>query len=218
MMGRTHAVSGAVAMLAAAPAVAWAAPRYAPHGGVQLAAASVVAAGAALLPDLDHPSATVARAFGPVTRLLARLVARASGGHRHGTHSVPAVLLAAAVFGQAGEVGGWWAWTPVVLLAGLAAAAVGLARPVFAVAATAALVAAGVAAGVQFGPWLGVAVGVGVAAHLAGDCATEQGCPLWWPYPRRYRFARLTTGSRVETRFVLPLLVAALAGAVVLRT
>ncbi|HEY9472229.1 MAG TPA: metal-dependent hydrolase, partial [Mycobacteriales bacterium] len=119
-MGRTHALSGAVGMLAVTPAVAALAPSLTPHGPVALAAGTVVAAGAALLPDLDHPRATVARSLGPVTGALSKVVAAVSGGHRQATHSVAGVLLAAGLFGVAGSAGGWWAWVPVTLLAGLA--------------------------------------------------------------------------------------------------
>ena len=83
-MGRTHAASGSLAFAAAAPLL--------PTLGVQLSAVGVVAAsGAALLPDLDHPGSTAARALGPATGALARLVAAASGGHRQGTHSLVGV-------------------------------------------------------------------------------------------------------------------------------
>ena len=53
-------------------------------------------AGAALLPDLDHPGGTIANCFGPVSRAVARTVHRISGGHREATHSM---LFAALAFG-----------------------------------------------------------------------------------------------------------------------
>lgn len=198
VMGRTHALSGAVVMLAAAPVVATVVPSLSPHGPLALTASVVVAAGAALLPDLDHPSSTIARSLHPLTTGLAHVVARVSGGHRHGTHSVVGVLAAAGLFGLLGSAGGWAAWVPVTVLAGLAVAAVGVPRQVTAWAGTAVLVAGGVAAGVDFGSWLGVAVGLGTAAHVAGDCATVQGCPLLWPRPRRYHYANLVTNHRGE--------------------
>lgn len=215
MMGRTHALSGALAMLAAAPAVHAIAPGLAPAGPVELAAATVACAGAALLPDLDHPSSTVARSLGWPTVLLARAVAWAARGHRQATHSVPFVLLAAGLLGAAGDAGGWWAWVPVVLLVGLAADGVGISSTPAAVVVTAVVVGVGAWAGVEFGAWLGLAAGVGTAAHIAGDCLTVQGCPLWWPRPRRYRAAELRTGGRGE-KWVAVVLVVGIAGAVLL--
>lgn len=212
-MGRTHALSGAVVMLAAAPVAATVAPSLAPHGPLALTASVVVAAGAALLPDLDHPSSTIARSLHPLTTGLAHVVARVSGGHRHGTHSILGVLVATGVFGLLGSAGGWWAWAPVTILAGLAVAAVGVRRQVATWAGTAVLVAGGVAAGVNFGSWLGAAVAVGYVAHLAGDCATVQGCPLWWPRPRRYRYLELRTNGLAE-KWVAGFLVAAVVAGV----
>ena len=75
-MGRTHATSGAVAFLAALPVLTWADDS---HGPVTVAVGALTAAGGAMLPDLDHPQATIARSLGPATRLLSELVARLSG-------------------------------------------------------------------------------------------------------------------------------------------
>ena len=72
MMGRSHALSGAVvwvggcavaAGLGAQPAVA------------TVVVGAAVTAGGALLPDFDHPGSVVARSLGPVTRLVAWLTA-----------------------------------------------------------------------------------------------------------------------------------------------
>jgi membrane-bound metal-dependent hydrolase YbcI (DUF457 family) len=93
MMGKTHALSGAMAFgLVAVPA----APLAHLHPR-ELVLGTVVTAGAAVLPDIDHPGSGVSRTFGPLTRVFARLVGWISGGHRNGTHS----LLGAAVFNLA---------------------------------------------------------------------------------------------------------------------
>src|SRR5262249_47428211 len=81
VMGHTHAIPGAVLWLAAGGMVDRFAPALAAHGAAETAAAALVCAGAAMLPDLDHPNSTVAHALGPVTHLLARGLARISGGH-----------------------------------------------------------------------------------------------------------------------------------------
>jgi hypothetical protein len=75
MMGHSHAVSGTTVWLAGAAGLAaagW------PESPWHVVAGTVVCAGAALLPDLDHPSATIVLALGPVTRLLAKGIAAGS--------------------------------------------------------------------------------------------------------------------------------------------
>lgn len=217
VMGRTHVLSGAVAMLGVAPLAGAIMPGIAPHGPAALAASVVVAGGAALLPDLDHPSSTVARSLRPLTTGLAHVVAGVSGGHRHATHSILGVLVSGALFGVAGSVGGWWAWIPVTLLAGLAVTAIGLSHPVPGWVGAGVLVAAGTWTGVDFGAWLGLAVLVGAAAHVAGDCATVQGCPLLWPRPRRRHYANLVTNGLAE-HVVAVVLAVVLAGGVLIST
>src|SRR5215475_9986486 len=85
MMGHTHALAGAAAWLGVVPLLADHGMRMTPG---QVLAGSVVCAGAALLPDLDHHDGSIANAFGPVTHVLCRFVAAVSGGHRHATHSL----------------------------------------------------------------------------------------------------------------------------------
>src|SRR5512146_1071310 len=80
MLGRDHALSGAVVFAALAPSL---------HvTEAHLAAGLVLAAGAGVLPDIDHPDSTISRSFGFLTEWFAWLVDRLSGGHRHGTHSL----------------------------------------------------------------------------------------------------------------------------------
>lgn len=83
MMGKTHALTGALTFtagsLAMAPMVSLTLP--------QLILGAIVCAGAAVLPDIDHPGSGVSRTFGPFTRGFAWTVGKLSGGHRNGTHS-----------------------------------------------------------------------------------------------------------------------------------
>ena len=102
--------------------------------GVVLA---MLTAGAALLPDLDHPSATAARAFGPVTELVAGFLDRAGvwiynatatrydrrvrDGHRTITHTVVFALLAGTGVGAlVATVGRWALLGTLFVLASLA--------------------------------------------------------------------------------------------------
>src|SRR5664279_2070383 len=85
MMGRSHAATGAAAVLLVAPHQPW----------PVLVATAALGAAAALLPDLDIESSTVSNSLGPITRLLSRGVALVSGGHRGGTHSLAALAFVA---------------------------------------------------------------------------------------------------------------------------
>ena len=64
-----------------------------PVGDPGVITGALICAGAALLPDMDHPGGTVARSLPPLSRWLARGVSRVGGGHRHGTHSLVGLLV-----------------------------------------------------------------------------------------------------------------------------
>src|SRR5664280_2002937 len=85
MMGRSHAATGAAAVLLVEPHQPW----------PVLVATAALGAAAALLPDLDIESSTVSNSLGPVTHLISRGVAWIAGGHRMGTHSLLALVLVA---------------------------------------------------------------------------------------------------------------------------
>lgn len=129
MMGRSHALSGGLAGLLLAPALGL----DAFSDSVPFA---VTCAGYALLPDLDHPSSTVTRSLGPVTRALSAGLRRCSaalyartkgprdeacdGTHRHMSHTV----LFAVLVGGLVAAGCWlvpWLALPAYALAGLLA-------------------------------------------------------------------------------------------------
>ncbi|MDH6578997.1 metal-dependent hydrolase [Kitasatospora sp. MAP5-34] len=214
MMGHSHAVSGAMLYAVSAPFLP---PLLL---GVHLRPADILmgtllCAGAALLPDLDHHDGTIANFLGPVSKALCRFVAWASGGHRHATHS----LLFVALMG-----GGTWAgvtylgrgftlgMTFFLLAMGLKAlnahvpghghhtwlTVVGLA-------------ALGTFVLDQFltdAPgWLPYAVGLGTLAHLMGDCLTKMGAPLLWPHKNRYEIVLIKrTGNKMETNVLVPIM------------
>lgn len=223
MIGHTHALSGAVVFLAATTAL----EHLEPFNPAAIALGAVTAAGAALLPDLDHTQATAARTFGPATRILARAVETISGGHRHATHSL---LGAAAFTGLAVAAAAYRGWPLAILLAlciGLAdRALLPRAKPrrdwKLTWGDVAGLVHAAAAAYVGWllafsaldmvvVPW---AVTIGVLAHLIGDALTEQGIPWLYPLRRWYRMATIDTGKVVERWIVVPALYVALAAIV----
>jgi len=214
MMGHTHALSGAAAWLAITPLVSNHAVlhQYAMSlSPAQIAAGTVVCAGAALLPDMDHHDGTIANTFGIVTRLICRFVAWVSGGHRHATHS----LLFAAGMGA----GTWWVashepiawWAILFLLVGLGLRGIGIGlkeRDDVTGLLNAAIAAALVYVMHDLDMrWAGYAVGLGCLAHVVGDCLTPEGCPVFWPVPQRLGMAIVPrTNGHVERWVLTPLL------------
>ena len=203
MMGASHAVSGAaawVALTSTAPIALGAHPL--PPQGVIIGA--LVTAGAALLPDADHHSATIARSGGFLTRGLAGAAGAASGGHRHGLHTAIAAVGAALLTGLADRL---TATVPLLGTIPLGSALVLLALVAFANKAldlgrsgvvnlwlgAAAVTVAVLAWAPEQLEWLPQAVLVGFLVHLVGDLLTTGGLPLLWPFlvrpPRRLRKA-----------------------------
>lgn len=219
MMGTTHASSGVVAYLAVLPVL----PGVHPPATVALGV--IAAAGAAMLPDLDHPKATVANCYGPPTRILASGIETISEGHRNGTHSLLGIGAFTAATVGLQQVGGWWLVGWLVLLLGVGVTALGLA-PTKQPFAYLGLVAVGVLFLTGSTGWANMptdtvphAVAIGCAAHIVGDMLTPEGCPLLWlpswlPLPSglrkvtRYRFGvgLVKTERKVEAYVVAPAL------------
>jgi membrane-bound metal-dependent hydrolase YbcI (DUF457 family) len=196
VLGVHHAGTGAavwVAVTASSPAVP--ALGISPLDPAAVAIGGLVTAGAALLPDADHPSATISYAVPVLGRTAARAVSAASGGHRNGTHSA---IAAVAVVWLA-----WWLTTEsglvdasplsaYTLCAGAAAAALlAFAVKVLRIVrrwgsawligiASSALITLLLPAQWAWLPW---AIAIGWVAHLAGDLLTTGGLPLLWPLP-----------------------------------
>lgn len=207
-MGRTHATSGAVAFLVLVPAAGAAGFDV---SGLAVATGAVAAAGAAMLPDLDHPQASVSQALGPLTRLMARGVSVVSGGHRCGTHSLLGVAVVAGVGVVVYRAGGIWLglWLAFLAAITLAALRVRLSRVTVVHTVACLIVGAALASLSVWGavplrlvPW---AVAVGAAVHVAGDCLTREGCPLLWPVSsRRVAVLQLRTEGPVERWVIGP--------------
>jgi len=191
MMGTSHAISGAAAWVAVSATAVPALGLY-PLQPSAVVLGSLVCAGAALLPDADHHNATIAHSVPVAGRVAAGAVGALSGGHRHGAHSLLAVI--AVIAATAGL--SFLTWTPEgwdhPLQIGSAAAVA--ACTAFAVKVLklvkgwplAWLVGLLMAGGVllwapdQFA-WLPVCVGLGFGVHLLGDALTIEGVPFLWP-------------------------------------
>lgn len=220
MLGRSHLITGAAGFLGVvAPAAAAAGHALSP---AEIACGTLVASGAAMLPDLDHPRATVSRSLGPVSFVASRLISRLAGGHRNGTHSALAVALVAVcanglILSNPGNL--WVPFALSFLCVALVCRVLLDAQNDLTSALCAAVVSAGLVAVTPDFSWLGIAVTTGYALHLAGDAITKEGVPLAWPLNRtRFRVAGITTGGRLERGVALGcgLLVGALAWSTVL--
>jgi membrane-bound metal-dependent hydrolase YbcI (DUF457 family) len=204
MMGRTHFVSGMVAFEATAAQM-----HYAPASAV---IGAIVVSSAALLPDIDHHSATISRTYGPITVGASRAIAALAGGHRRGTHSL---------FG-------------IGLLGLIAQACVMYRHNLIAMAVLSSILIVTLAAGVRMlkiPGWIDdlapipiviaavcftnidlsvvpIALAVGCLAHSLGDSLTNSGWMPFWPISEaKIKIALFKTGGKVETWVVFPVLV-----------
>jgi len=237
VLGVSHALSGAALGLAVAGFVPQLLGEH-PDAGTVLTF-TAVCAGAALLPDLDHPSSTATRRFSAasfvachVVRPLSRVVYDLTrgrrdtgrGSHRGLTHTV----VGAALLGVAVNVASARFGTPVLVgtlfvclalaIKGLDALVPGPPSLVIAAGLTYAIEQAVPGGTGGTAGWLGTAVTIGMVVHSIGDAITESGAPLLWPLQIRKRRwypvgsprpLRFRTGGAVEAWLVAPALTVA---------
>ncbi|KAB1930648.1 metal-dependent hydrolase [Micromonospora sp. ALFpr18c] len=232
VMGRSHALSGAVVWLGGCALAAGLGARPA-VGAVVVGAA--VTAGGALLPDVDHPGSVVARSLGPLTRLIARGAAAGAaalrtascgccagrGGHRAVTHTFVFAVTAGLLVSLLCWVGGDVAAAVVAgMAAALAVRGVLRRRTRGAYGAAGSGLLVGLMAAALPGPvagwwWVGLPLGLGCLVHSLGDALTFSRVPLLWPIRiRGCRWAplgmwaplRFRTGSAAELLLVVPAL------------
>lgn len=155
---------------------------------------SIICAGAAMLPDIDHHNASIAHSLPPLTMVMARFFQTASGGHRHGTHSIVGTLFFGIVAWLASflviQDVGWFgdlnigAGLMAVILAAFAFKVLRFMPDTARRAPWAAGLIVGVITTLVFpqGPsWLIVCIVLGVIVHIAGDMLTKEGCNIFWP-------------------------------------
>lgn len=218
VLGYTHALTGATTWLVVAPPLAEAMSRSLTP--VELGAGTLACAGAALVPDLDHPQATVSRTFGPVSQSVARFTQLVSGGHRHATHSFLFAGMAGVAAWLMAVAGEWWAWGLMFVLAAFAIRALGLlprrwsgnGKSIFVMLEAALVTGLLHYGGVADWWWLGPAMTVGCLAHIgplaippAADFCTPERVPLFWPIKKRLGFPLIAhTGNWAETKIIAP--------------
>jgi membrane-bound metal-dependent hydrolase YbcI (DUF457 family) len=154
----------------------------------EIAAGTVVAAGASMLPDLDHPQATASRSLGPVTGVISKALNQVSGGHRQGTHSLLFALLMAlgTAWLLANTSGPWVALGLCFFFASLALRVLTEASGLIS-AGLAAVVAATLISFAPEADWLWLSISIGCLLHMLGDILTPEGVPPLWP-ATKWRF------------------------------
>lgn len=218
-LGHTHALSGLVTGLTVGLYVTHLPLTHVTHLSVgHLAIFTGLTAGAAVLPDIDHPDSSLAHCFGFLTRTVAWLIGTISGGHRHLTHAIFGVAgfsgLAWLAVSYRASIGGKIAlalFLSLIIAGGLYAMAVhGHGADALAIAGAVAMTLTGTGLAL-----VALAVALGCATHVAGDMLTDQGCPLLFPFSR-YHFRLLpgplafTTGTRPELWLLDPALLGGL--------
>ena len=204
MLGRTHFASGVLVTEGLACVV-----HLTP---AETVTGLVVGSCAALLPDIDHPSSTVSRTFGPLTQGFATPMARCLGGHRFGTHSLPGILF----FGLVMQVCVFFRHSPPAQVIVSAVLIVTLAAGVriFRIKGIADdLAPIPVVIGIVWFTDVSLsavpaALVLGCIVHVAGDCMTNSGCPILWPFDKEDRLALklFSTGKLAEKLIVYPLI------------
>lgn len=169
---------------------------------------AVLATGAALLPDLDHPESTVSNTFGPVSSAASKAINAISsgvyrltrtkrdsnrqGGHRGLTHTLVFAAFAAVVTTAIVQTSQSWA-LPLLMffLCGLAVRGIMHKwcprRDILWITGTSLLLTYACLRWTDQtdanAAACGIAVAIGCVAHYLGDAITEQGCPILWPVP-----------------------------------
>lgn len=169
MNGWRHATTGVAAGLVTSVAAA--------NLGVPVPLWIGAAVAGSILPDADHPNASIAHMWGFVSQITVEVLSPVLGGHRGLTHrpllfsAAMAAILAAASFFPPADVVAWTFLCAVFLTAAFRAVGEKM-NPVlnFVVA-----LVAGAALASAFPPYLAAGpLAVGICAHIAGDELPEK--------------------------------------------
>lgn len=185
MMGYSHALSGAMA----ASAIYAFAPETLGPTTSAAAISSALIVGGALLPDADHPNASAARSFPPLSNVMVAGISKISGGHRGYTHT----LLGVGIFAALAYFACLWQIDarghqvfPLAILLVAFCVSLGLSTLRIVPKGTGYLL--GIAAGylVYISPLPALTItdflALGCLIHLAGDVITTEGLKLFKPF------------------------------------
>lgn len=169
-------------------------------GPKELLAGTIVCAGASVLPDLDHPQATITNSLGPVTRTISKVLCPIVGGHRNGTHSILFCALMALITSTALSATSsvWPAFLIAMFCAALMLHTLADMEGIGGVALSA-IIGMLVVTLAPNPDWIWLAVTLGCILHLIGDFLTPEGVPLLWPI-NKTRFKMPVVGHTGDWR------------------
>jgi hypothetical protein len=196
MMGGHHAMTGAAAWIAVTATAGHGFGMF-PVTPVGTIGGALLCAGAALLADADHSSATISNSVPVIGKLITSGISTTSGGHRHGLHCLAAIVGAWLLATGLSFIlwrPEWWhqaiSLGPALATAAAIAFAVKalkLSRGSWAIAWIAGFAVAVFIA--LFAPeqhsWFVLCFTLGYGVHLLGDFMTTGGLPLFWPWVPR---------------------------------
>lgn len=185
MMGYSHALSGAVA----ASAIYAFNPNALGASAGAMAISSCLIIGGALLPDADHPNASAAKSFPPLSNIVVAAVSKVSGGHRGYTHT----FLGVGIFAVLTYFACTWQVSiygrevfPLAILIVAFCVSLGLSTLKVVPKGTGYLlgISAGYLTYISAIPAITIAtfLALGCLVHLAGDVITTEGLKLFRPF------------------------------------
>lgn len=205
MMAKNHAASGLLVGLVGAD--------LSPHFVAPIIIGTAVGS---LFPDLDEPGSRIAHVLSPISTVFAWIMAKASGGHRHGTHSLIGVGGLALLLYAVCQLP---ALSITIGTRAISMTSTGLVVSVFALILWKAVIPKFLR-WMMVGGWLSIvaisvligfvgqhmnalvlvlAFTLGNLVHIAGDALTPSGVPLAWPISGKTVTADLfTTNSALE--------------------
>lgn len=185
MMGYSHALSGAVA----ASAIYAFAPETLGPTTSAMAISSALIVGGALLPDADHPNASAARSFPPLSNVMVAGISKISGGHRGYTHTFLGVGIFAALayFACLWQVDIYGRQVfPLAILLVAFCVSLGLSTLRIVPKGTGYLLGAAAGYLTYISPLPAITIAtflaLGCLIHLAGDVITTEGLKLFRPF------------------------------------
>lgn len=171
---------------------------------------SFVVALGCLVPDLDHPGATLSKKLGPFRKPVTGVICALSGGHRGGMHSIflPILLGLTVFFANLSDAAICvvLALSALIVTKFLLPSGVRLAAWGPGAVALALVLALLYVPGAGEGHWLVVAAVAGPLLHDLGDLLTDGKLGLLWPFLPKFaifpKAMRFPTGGWFEKRLL----------------